>query len=384
MYVRRPLFRQPQRRGFTLIELLVVISIIATLASLILPAVQNARETARKTECMNNMKNLALGVQAYASSQRGSVPYLVTSNAAPSDFIINYGTPAGLPGTGVGASWAVQLLPYMEQSTIYNRLQTSSNASATDVTTTSTNGLLLNTLKVFNCPSNLNVGDGGMSYAANAGYIGSSIWALSGELTHTIVRYDQPFNGTGILSDDHQVTSGCGVFFRQLGSGGIKLTLDQISAADGTSQTILLAENINIERFAVTTVINYGGWASPYTGNNSIGLSVADSATGVISSNATPQGLGGGTKATALALSSVPIVANVATTTQCRVNDNLSGATNGVSPRPSSYHVDAVNVAFADGSCKTIKSSINDTVYASLLSSMGGRYGQEPLNEAAF
>ena len=58
---------RPKKRpsGFTLIELLVVISIIATLASLILPAVQSAREAGRRMQCLNNMKNVALAIQTY-------------------------------------------------------------------------------------------------------------------------------------------------------------------------------------------------------------------------------------------------------------------------------------------------------------------------------
>ena len=73
----RSVVRSPRRAGFTLIELLVVISIIATLAALILPGVQNAREAARRTQCINNLRNIGLAVQN-AASGTGSLPYLTT------------------------------------------------------------------------------------------------------------------------------------------------------------------------------------------------------------------------------------------------------------------------------------------------------------------
>ena len=101
-----------RRRGFTLIELLVVIAIIAVLIALLLPAVQSAREAARRAQCVNNLKQLGLGIHNYHS----------TNNALPPLFG-NFGTaPAGPsePGGPWPLGWAVMILGYIEQQALYN------------------------------------------------------------------------------------------------------------------------------------------------------------------------------------------------------------------------------------------------------------------------
>src|SRR5271167_4380025 len=92
------------RNGFTLIELLVVISIIAVLIALLLPAVQAAREAARRGQCMNNLKQLALGVLTYHDSQGG---FPMGGYLQPVYTQANY--------TTNGNSWLVSVLPYIEQ-----------------------------------------------------------------------------------------------------------------------------------------------------------------------------------------------------------------------------------------------------------------------------
>ena len=80
MQTRRSLIlSKTSRRGFTLIELLVVISIIATLMALILPAVQQAREAGRRTQCLNNLKNITLAAISFAEAHRGVLPRPSTS-----------------------------------------------------------------------------------------------------------------------------------------------------------------------------------------------------------------------------------------------------------------------------------------------------------------
>src|SRR5829696_3724580 len=95
------------RRAFTLVELLVVIAIIGILVALLLPAIQAAREAARRSQCKNNLKQIGLALHNYESA-RGSFPPGFVSRAATVDG----------PGLGPGWGWATHILPYLEESTL--------------------------------------------------------------------------------------------------------------------------------------------------------------------------------------------------------------------------------------------------------------------------
>src|SRR5271156_4804605 len=101
------------RRGFTLIELLVVIAIMVVLIALLLPAVQSARESARRTQCVNNLKQLGLAVQSY----------LTSATVFPAQTLDNVVPPGGTGGKLQWFTpWVAGLLPNIEQSNLYNAL----------------------------------------------------------------------------------------------------------------------------------------------------------------------------------------------------------------------------------------------------------------------
>ncbi|MFO0910525.1 MAG: DUF1559 domain-containing protein [Isosphaeraceae bacterium] len=222
----------PCRRGFTLIELLVVIAIIAVLIALLLPAVQSAREAARRSQCVNNLKQIGLGLHNYHSTHNCFPPGRLYPDAivggVPRLTLTSYGTgnlPDALGNWSGYYSVHCHILNFMEQTAAYNamnfsgvnlgQLQNSSGAivSVNYTTYTMTSGS-------FICPSDPYGGSGPggeNNYRANFG--GST-----------------PYAGGGLRGDNTQkMGTDNGMFTYGPGIG--------ISAViDGTSNTAMFAE----------------------------------------------------------------------------------------------------------------------------------------------
>ena len=186
MQRRRIQSKRSKRKGFTLIELLVVISIIAVLISLITPAVQSARASARRLECKNNLKNIALAIRNHSSKgARARLPNI--------DHLSNAN------GTAV-AGWSWAILPGLDAQNVYSR-----PGAFSDIW-----------LKVFTCPDAENYEQARtQNYFVNHGYL----------------------NMTGKNLATRRAS---GVFFFRGAAQGGSLKLDDIR--DGQDTTIMVAE----------------------------------------------------------------------------------------------------------------------------------------------
>ncbi|WP_044300852.1 DUF1559 domain-containing protein [Rhodopirellula sallentina] len=232
--------RSPSRRGFTLVELLVVIAIIGVLVGLLLPAVQSAREAARRMSCSNNMRQLALACHNYESTFKQ-----FPASADNHNFV------------GVGRTWLRAILPYVEQADLdSNKLELYGPDFDEDAIQTE--------LNILNCPS-----DPLSQTPVNVGW-GSSVVATSASTNYFgngghYGRSSNQYHGTdasgfnGFPSVFKYTADG---MFHSEGSayGPVRFS----SVLDGTSNTLLVGERGLFP--AKPGLVQTGGWLTSYTG----------------------------------------------------------------------------------------------------------------------
>jgi prepilin-type N-terminal cleavage/methylation domain-containing protein/prepilin-type processing-associated H-X9-DG protein len=193
-----------RKRGFTLIELLVAIAIIAVLVSLLLPAVQQAREAARRTQCKNNLKQIGLALQNYHSS----------FNMLPPGYVAG----AGYPATTNGWSWCALLLPQLDQTPLYDSINFN-----VPVEHPSNQAAVAMKLPAFVCPTD-QIGAGTFQITDATGNV---IMASAAAASYAATVGDDSSDADGL--------TGNGVFYR---NSGIRIS----DIRDGTSTTVLAGD----------------------------------------------------------------------------------------------------------------------------------------------
>ncbi len=380
------------QRGFTLVELLVVIAIIGILAGLLLPAIQSAREAARRMSCSSNIRQLVIAAISFDD----------TYKKLPSSL-----RPPG-PTTNPRIAGLVQVLPYIEQANLYNGYQFNKNWS--DYTTSSTQGVYTNPvapsnlpplnsssitniqisstrIPIFNCPSTPSSKRLDFDPQSNSSPGGNTTRAIVAVTDYSptlgVSTWLKPTGSTNSLVDE----TGLGILSSEDPTTQPRLA----DVLDGLSNTIIYAESAgrpNVYRGQrqignlPTNKVNGGGWARPASDFWVDGAFV-DSVTKVTTFGQVGAALGSirainATNGEDIGSASndtngaggngqVPFPAN--STAASKPNDtNANLGTSEV----FSFHTGGANFAFGDGSVRFLSQNIDIREFAKLVTRAAG------------
>ncbi len=277
--------RHVREKAFTLVELLVVIAIIGVLVALLLPAVQAAREAARRIQCSNNLKNFGLAVLNFHDSRK-HFPQSVTQWGHEKRTVDCASSPAEVPGAGDappnglnGKGWIVDVLPQIEQPGLHDMI-TQNYDGAFGVNGPFGNGMgkpiladtVATQLPIFTCPSDNSAVPSNQQYywpnrliatTSYKGCIGDSL--LSTNATPCSTQVDPPATfvspGSPLNSgspDTHHTMSNNGIFQRT----SIWAPLNMKSISDGTSNTFMIGENVVMVDYHSAAYFADGDWAT--------------------------------------------------------------------------------------------------------------------------
>lgn len=315
-----------RKSGFTLIELLVVIAIIAVLIALLLPAVQQAREAARRSQCKNNLKQIGLALQTYHDTALMFPPGCSNSN-------------------GWGMSWWVGILPYTDQDAVFKKMsfRVPGSNNGAGYAESNTNGNAAGTpLHGFKpaymlCPSSP------LDPLLGTNLVVATYAGISGN-TRDVTQ-----------SGGHGIVSGAGVL---LPMG--RVTIAHIT--DGTANTIIVGEQSDraTDGSDIRSGTQHSSWMGCGGGGNSpppTGSWTGDNRTFNLTTVRYKVGYKGG-------------IGNPGMATNCGTNKGIQSA-----------HVGGAHVAMADGTVRFISNTLDNSGTGGVFFNLTSKAGKEPLSD---
>jgi prepilin-type N-terminal cleavage/methylation domain-containing protein/prepilin-type processing-associated H-X9-DG protein len=347
--------------GFTLIELLVVIAIIAVLIALLLPAVQAAREAARRSQCVNNLKQLGLALQGY-NDVNGCLP--PSGNAIVMNSVTSNGNDYGMK---------VRILPFLEQTSLYNAFNQGIEYNMVQ------NGTVSSThVNTFVCPS-----DGTLVNRGLSNYAGHDFGDCSygNNIGTSLTFFGNTFDGPANLIGSVTVS---GVTYGSNNGG----TLTLASITDGTSNTVIHSEWLKGKnqsgdgQWQVYTASIALSGTTPAIPAGAIGYqNILGPISAMCQSSKTQSGFttkGYSWSDSACGIGGCYSHLNTPNKKACTYSNLTAGYSAdvrysvGTMIGASSNHPGGVNVGFLDGSVKFIKDSVSFATWGAIATKAGG------------